>query len=407
MNNLSRSWRASARALPVLLALLLAACGGTATPLATMPPSASGATATPTTGNVAAATATRGTATSTANTTATATRAASATPVRSIIATATRGTATPVVTTPVAATPVAATPVATTPVVATPVAASPTVPRPTPTVGPTPTVPGPPIPVLPTIAVATSAATGPPTVAVATSAATGLPPATSGGSATGGGSARPGRAISNTDPLRVYMAGDSFAEWIGADLTAYGQRSGPVTTSTDGKISSGLANPAFFDWPARLTQAMAINKPDVVVIVLGANDLNGVSGSAGYFANGAPGWFTEYGRRQGQIMDIVGQSGAQLYWLAQPPMRDPGQNAAAYAVNQSALAQIVSRPWVHYVDTWTLFSDASGNYATTVVGAGGQPITARQGDGLHLSREGATLLAASAYAQIRRDWGLP
>jgi len=405
MNNLSRSWRASARALPVLLALLLAACGGTATPLATMPPSASGAAATPTTGNVAAATAARGTATSTASTAATATRAASATPLRSTTATAARGTATSTANTAATATRAAsATPLRSTtatatrgtatPVVATPVAASPTMPRPTPTVGPTPTVPGPPIPVLPTIAVATSAATG-------------LPPATSGGSATGGGAAQPGRAISNTDPLRVYMAGDSFAEWIGADLTAYGQRSGPVTTSTDGKISSGLANPAFFDWPARLTQAMATNKPDVVVIVLGANDLNGVSGGAGYFANGAPGWFTEYGRRQGQIMDIVGQSGAQLYWLAQPPMRDPGQNAAAYAVNQSALAQIVSRPWVHYVDTWTLFSDASGNYATTVIGAGGQPITARQGDGLHLSREGATLLAASAYAQIRRDWGLP
>jgi lysophospholipase L1-like esterase len=376
MNSPSRSWRASARALPVLLALLLAACGGgTATPLATTPPNTSGTAVTPTTGNAATTTATRGTATSTANTAATATRATSATPMVPIAATATRGTATPV-------------------------AVSPTVPLPTltvgptPTTGPTPTVPGPPIPVLPTIALPTSAATG-------------LPPATSGGSATGGGSAQPGRAISATNPLRVYMAGDSFAEWIGADLTSYGQRSGPVTTSTDGKISSGLANPAFFDWPARLTQAMATNKPDVVVIVLGANDLNGVSGSGGYFANGTPGWFTEYGRRQGQIMDIVGQSGAQLYWLAQPPMRDPGQNAAAYAVNQSALAQIISRPWVHYVDTWALFSDANGNFATTVIGADGQPITARQSDGLHLSREGATLLAASAYAQIRRDWGLP
>ena len=352
--------------------VLLAASGGNptppVTPLAVTTPTTSGVAAIPTAGSSAAATATRGAATSVAGTPAATTRAASATPGGTPAATATRGAAAQ--------------------------AATPTAPRPTPTIGPTPTVPGPPIPVLPTIAVATSAAGS-------------LPPATSGGSATGGGATQPGRAVSNSDPLRVYMAGDSFAAWIGADLTAYGQNSGPVTTSTDGKISSGLTNPAFFDWPARLTQALATNKPDVVVIVLGANDLNGVAGSAGYFANGTPGWFTEYGRRQGQIMDIVGQSGAQMYWLAQPPMRDPGQNAAAYAVNQSAQAQIVSRPWVHYVDTWTLFSDANGNYATTVIGANGQPITARQSDGLHLSREGATLLAASAYAQIRRDWQLP
>jgi len=390
MNNVSRSWGAPARFLPILLLVLLAACGGDATPsitpLASTPPTTAGVAATPTAGSSAAATATRGAATSIAGTPATATRAASATPGGPPAATVTRGAAAQ--------------------------AATPTTPRPTPTIGPTPTtgptptVPGPPIPVLPTIAVATRAATGLPP-ATSGGSATGGGAATGGNSATGGGSAQPGRAISNSDPLRVYMAGDSFAEWIGADLTTYGQNSGPVTTSTDGKISSGLANPAFFDWPARLTQAMVTNKPDVVVLVLGANDLNGVSGSAGYFANGTPGWFTEYGRRQGQIMDTVGQSGAQLYWLAQPPMRDPGQNAAAYAVNQSAQAQIVSRPWVHYVDTWTLFSDASGNYATTVIEASGQPITARQSDGLHLSREGATLLAASAYAQIRRDWQLP
>jgi len=399
MNNLSRSWRAPARALPFLLVLLLAACGGgNATPLTT--PLATGAAATPTiASNSAAATATRGTAIRIANTTATAIRAASATPGGVTATSATRGTATRIANTAATTTQTAANPTHSaneSPSPTPTVGLTPT-PSPTPTVGPAPTVPGPPIPVLPTIAVPTSVATG-------------LPPATSGGPATLGGGAspaQPGRAVSNADPLREYMAGDSFAEWIGADLTAYGQRSGPVTTSTDGKISSGLANPAFFDWPARLTQAMATNRPDVVVIVLGANDLNGVSGSAGYFANGTPGWLTEYGRRQGQIMDIVGQRGAQLYWLAQPPMRDPGQNSAAFAVNQSARAQIASRPWVHYVDTWTLFSDANGNYATTVIGASGQAITARQDDGLHLSREGATLLAASAYAQIRRDWGLP
>jgi hypothetical protein len=205
----------------------------------------------------------------------------------------------------------------------------------------------------------------------------------------------------------MYVAGDSFAEWLGADIGAFGQRSGVVSTNTDGKISSGLANPAFFDWPARLTQAMASSSPDVVVIILGANDLNGVSSSAGYFNNGTQGWYAEYGRRQGQIMDIVGQRGAQLYWISQPPMRDPGQNAAARAVNESAKAQISARPWVHYVDSWALFSDANGNYATTAIGANGQTISLRQSDGLHLSREGTTYLASAAYTQIRRDWQLP
>ena len=89
------------------------------------------------------------------------------------------------------------------------------------------------------------------------------------------------------------------------------------------------------------------------------------------------------------------------------PMRDPGQNNAAHAVNESALAQIANRPWVHYVDSWSLFSDARGNYIGATTDVSGRPIALRQGDGLHLSREGTTWLASAAYAQIRRDWQLP
>lgn len=351
-------------ALPFVLLFVLTACSSAATPTVapSAPPAATAATAASTatraatgaspTANAAAATVPRASATRTAASTRTAesTRTASA----------------------VSSPRVAASP-------STTVAPSVAVSTPTPVVpGPTPTVPGPPVPV--------------PPVVTSPSAAQGN---------------RAIRQVSAANPLRMYVAGDSFAEWLGADLTSFGQRSGVVSTSTDGKISSGLANPTFFDWPTRLSQAVASNRPDVVVIILGANDLNGVSSSAGYFAPGTPGWMAEYGRRQGEIMDIVGKSGAQLYWISQPPMRDPGQNNAAHAVNESALAQIATRPWVHYVDSWTLFSDRNGNYAAAMTDVTGRTIILRQDDGLHLSREGTTWLASAAYTQIRRDWQLP
>lgn len=349
---LSHCWRWLT--LPLALLLVLTACGGSTTPTVAPP--------TTTAANVA------GTATRTPTGASPTTNAAAT--VRRASATRTTASTRTAETTRTAA--AVSSPRAAVPPTTPSLAATPAIP------GPMPTVPGPPVPVPPVV--------------------------TSPSAAQGNRAIRP---VSAANPLRMYVAGDSFAEWLGADLTAFGQRSGVVSTSTDGKISSGLANPAFFDWPERLSQAVTSSPPDVVVIILGANDLNGVSSSAGYFAPGTPGWMAEYGRRQGEIMDIVGKSGAQLYWISQPPMRDPGQNNAAHAVNESALAQIASRPWVHYVDSWVLFSDTKGNYATSMTDVTGRTIVLRQDDGLHLSREGTTWLASAAYTQIRRDWQLP
>lgn len=360
--------RARALLALLLLALTLAACGsGAPPPIIVVPTSVGTGTGT---GTAAQATATRAaTPTTLPAMPGTATRA-------SVIASSTRpgppGTpSTPG--TPRAATP-GGTPVAL--VIPTPVLPTPTVPAPTPTVGPAPTVPGPPAPVPPVVV-------GVPTPAQ---------------------NARATRAVSATNPLRIYVAGDSFAEWLGADITAFGQRSGVVSTGTDGKISSGLANPAFFDWPSRLTAAMATQPPpDVVVVILGANDLHGLPVGG----IGTPAWNAEYGRRQGEIMDIVGKRGAQLYWVSQPNMRDPGQAAAAAAINVSAQTQILSRPWVHYVDSWALFSNPNGTYAGALPDINGRQVAVRQDDGLHLTREGTTWLATATYTQIRRDWQLP
>ena len=56
-------------------------------------------------------------------------------------------------------------------------------------------------------------------------------------------------------------------------IADYSKKDGYITTRLDSKISSGLARPDYFDWPARLTQAMAGDpRPEAVVFMVGAND---------------------------------------------------------------------------------------------------------------------------------------
>lgn len=213
------------------------------------------------------------------------------------------------------------------------------------------------------------------------------------------------RTVTTSNQLRVYVAGDSFIDWVGYDLADYGKKDGYITTRLDSKISSGLARPDYFDWPARITQAMAGDPhPEAVVFFAGANDYTDLRVDSGTLTRGTPEWSAEYRKRAAEVMDIVGRGGAQLYWIGQPIMRDKARSKVAADINAAVTAEAAKRPWVHFIDTWSMFTDASGNYAAFLPGPDGELVQVRQNEGVHLTRTGTTWVSEAVYKAIRRDW---
>jgi uncharacterized protein len=213
------------------------------------------------------------------------------------------------------------------------------------------------------------------------------------------------RAVTTSNQLRVYVAGDSFVDWIGYDLADYGKKDGYITTRLDSKISSGLARPDYFDWPARLMQAMAGDpRPEAVVFMVGANDYTDLRVDSHTLARGTPEWSAEYRKRAAEVMDIVGRSGAQFYWIGQPVMRDGARSKVAADINAAAEAEAAKRPWVHFVDTWSMFTDANGNYTAFLPGPDGELVRVRQEEGVHFTRTGTSWVSDTVYQAIKRDW---
>ena len=76
-------------------------------------------------------------------------------------------------------------------------------------------------------------------------------------------------------------------------------------------------------------------------------------------------------------------------------------------MNAVAAEQAALRPRVHYVDTVPVFTpDGSGAYTDTIVRSDGTPVRARLGDGVHLTHEGADVLAHVLYAAVAAEWNL-
>jgi uncharacterized protein len=199
------------------------------------------------------------------------------------------------------------------------------------------------------------------------------------------------RALSTTDPLRLWVGGDSLAGSLGPALGAIAGATGVVQPYFDSRVSSGLADPGFFDWPTHATTEMATIDPEVVVFIVGANDWGDVSGNS---------WKADYEEKVDSMMSTLIGSGRTVYWIGSPTLRDGKMDAAVVEVNAVAAEVATRHPEVRYVDAYKLFSDRGGSFASNLPDETGKVVTMRAGDGVHFTADGAEYLARTVYKLV-------
>ncbi len=199
------------------------------------------------------------------------------------------------------------------------------------------------------------------------------------------------RTLSTTDPLRLWVGGDSLAGSLGPALGTITGATGVVQPYFDSRVSSGLADPGFFDWPDHATTEMARLDPEVVVFIIGTNDWAAVSGDA---------WKAEYTDKVDSVMKTLIGPGRAVYWIGAPILKDQKMDAAVVEVN--AIAQEVARrhPEVRYVDAHKLFAGSDGTFSYDLPDETGKVVTMRGGDGVHFTMDGADYLARTVYKLV-------
>ena len=210
------------------------------------------------------------------------------------------------------------------------------------------------------------------------------------------------------NPATLFIVGDSDAGTFGPYLQTLLDGTGIVETQLDYKVSSGLARPDFFDWPAEIDRKLPEVNPDIVVATFGGNDAQGLAVGNGDFIIGDPvadeaEWTEEYQRRVGAVMDQLMEGGRTLIWVGIPNDDNPDVTARMAIQDRAAKAAAAERPDVIFIDTWKRFSGRDGNWAEFVIDPrDGEGKDVRADDGFHLNQTGAEILAID-IAQAVRD----
>jgi len=208
-----------------------------------------------------------------------------------------------------------------------------------------------------------------------------------------------------TKPITILDVGDSLGEDLGLGLY-YTQSTNPLVKIIQAAHGdSGLARPDFYNWPAHLQAELQEYHPQIVTILIGGNDAQNflVNGEPVVF--GSPQWRTVYTERVALMMDETIAAGAKMLWVGLPIMQVPSFGASMQSLNAIYQAQSLLHPGVQFFSTWSLFSNAQGQYDVYLKNSSGQTVLARDSDGVHIAPPGGCdIVALAAMKQIEAVW---
>jgi hypothetical protein len=201
-------------------------------------------------------------------------------------------------------------------------------------------------------------------------------------------------------PLRVLIVGDSIGLDMGGALQSDLAGTGVVTAGLDGRESTGLTRPDYFNWPAELANDIKVGNPQVVVVMIGANDAQDFLGPPDT-PYASPAWNGLYAQRVAQFMQVAGSTGAAVVWVGMPPMQNPGLSAQMADLNAVAKQQAAAaKPPVTWIDTFKSLGTPMGGYSAFTTNAAGQIVNTRTPDGTHLTPGGGQVVAQQVIAQL-------
>ncbi len=205
-----------------------------------------------------------------------------------------------------------------------------------------------------------------------------------------------------SDPLEVFVTGDSQAEFLGQRLIDQSPE-GLLDVEIVARNGTGLTNPAFFNWEVNAEQEMAQRDPDAVVMGLGGNDGFNVQTSDGsIYEPEQDGWETEFARRVAVVSSVLSGDGERpVYWVPPPTARDPRFNRIFASQNRAVERATQAVPALRYVDVYTTLN--RGRYSDDLR-IDGRRVLARQGDGIHFTREGAVPAARLILDAMSEDF---
>ncbi len=200
----------------------------------------------------------------------------------------------------------------------------------------------------------------------------------------------------------VLLAGDSFMEemTLSVGRGTYYRKSGIVFHSI-ARYSTGLTSIKDWNWQEKLAEGIEKYKPDIVLILLGANDMMGiVEENKKILAYKSKNWENKYRERAEALLDTAMQHNVMPIWIGLPVMTHEPFKTGIPIISRLQEEACADRNAV-YVSTLKTLADENGEYQAYRMDASGKKLRLRKKDKCHIAADGMLLVLDEVMPYIR------
>jgi hypothetical protein len=210
-----------------------------------------------------------------------------------------------------------------------------------------------------------------------------------------------GQAYSPEHPLKVLLIGDSMMQGLQFELKPMINQHPAMTAEDDYKVSSGLCNSGFLDWPAHAASLTRSKHYDAVVVWIGPNDTQGIRTNGRSYPFGSDGWKQLYLKRATSLASVLVKQAGALYWLGLPRMREAGYDQQMRTVTELHARACAAVEGATYLPA-TVLNNEHGNYTPTLT-VRGRRVLVRAFDGIHPAPAGSRLVSEVVVQRLKAD----
>lgn len=202
---------------------------------------------------------------------------------------------------------------------------------------------------------------------------------------------------------KILLIGDSLGNNLAYGMIGQLSKEPTLTFVRKAKASTGLSNAWFYNWHNNLATFLKAEKPNLVVVFLGANDRQNYVVNNQVQNFGTEAWKKTYRSNVTKIATASTKAGAYVLWVGMPIMKPYNYAKGITTIDEQFAMAVPLVPGATYLGTRAFTADAKGAYREGAI-VNGKYAQLRGKDGIHFTTMGQEVMATHVINNIVRTF---